>query len=391
MFIKNYTTIGLFLITSVYTGINKYSINEATFSYSSTTKYQITKSRIPETINIGLLIPEPGLANELASAAIRGAEIAINQYNSKSEQNKQLVLKLIVRSCEGPWGAGSKAAVDLVFEDKVVAILTSLDGRNAHLAEQVIAKTKVAMISTYETDPTLSQAFVPWYFRCIPNDIQQAAVLTEEIVKRKISKIIIISDDGYDGKLASDHFVKKLASMGKVKPIQIIYNYLNPDFKKVFEQIHSSGIKNIMVFGRPETTLQLVKLLKEKNLKVNIFGSLSVMGEYEILTESLKYLENSVLLTSDHWFTAKGLEFSEEFNDLFGYQPGNAATYAYDGMNVILGAITKTGTSREKIIEEITKTRYEGVTGIIQFDEKGNRMGKPCLMEIKNEIPVKLK
>ncbi len=71
--------------------------------------------------------------------------------------------KLVVRTTEGPWGAGSKESVGLVYEDEVRAIVGSLDGRNAHLAEQVVAKSHLVYMETKATDPTLSQAYVPWF------------------------------------------------------------------------------------------------------------------------------------------------------------------------------------------------------------------------------------
>ena len=130
---------------------------------------------------IGLLIPEQG-----ALAAKHGAELAIREANEK-RGNAGNLFDLVVRSTEGPWGAGSKESVGLVFDDEVIAIIGSLDGRNAHLAEQVAAKTRILFLSAWAGDMTLSQAFVPWYFRCVPNDRQQATALIREIYeKRKI-------------------------------------------------------------------------------------------------------------------------------------------------------------------------------------------------------------
>ena len=132
----------------------------------------------PEKIKIGFLIPD-----QKNLAAKHGAELAIQQANENGRYSG-IQFQLIVRSTEGPWGAGSKESVNLVFEDKVLAIIGALDGRNAHLAEQVAAKTKIAFLSTRATDMTLSQAFVPWYFRCVPNDRQQAISLIQEIYKK---------------------------------------------------------------------------------------------------------------------------------------------------------------------------------------------------------------
>ncbi len=112
-----------------------------------------------DSIRIGLLIPD-----QQTLSAKHGAELAIRRANDKGGYSGKN-FKLITRSVEGPWGAGSKESVNLVFEDEVVAILGSLDGRNAHLAEQVATKAHIVFLSTRATDPSLSQAFVPWYFR----------------------------------------------------------------------------------------------------------------------------------------------------------------------------------------------------------------------------------
>src|SRR5512139_444498 len=65
-------------------------------------------------IKIGLLIQ-----NKNSVAAKNGAELAIINANSGSD--KGIKFELVVRSMEGPWGTGSKQAVDLVFDEEVVA------------------------------------------------------------------------------------------------------------------------------------------------------------------------------------------------------------------------------------------------------------------------------
>ncbi|NQU79931.1 MAG: hypothetical protein HQ543_00240 [Bacteroidetes bacterium] len=133
----------------------------------------IDKTKQGETIKIGLLIPD-----KEALAAKHSAELAIRKANSRGGYSG-LPFQLVVRSTEGLWGNGSKDSVSLVFDDEVVAIMGSLDGRNAHLAEQVATKTRLIFLSSWATDMTLSKALVPWYFRCLPNDKQQAISLIQ--------------------------------------------------------------------------------------------------------------------------------------------------------------------------------------------------------------------
>ena len=182
-------------------------------------------SSIAKTVKIGLLIN-----NNSTVAARNASEMAIEIAN-KEEGPDGLHFQLVVRSMEGPWGTGSKEAVNMVFTEKVWAIMGSHDGRNAHLVEQVIAKTGIVFLSAWATDPTLSQAFVPWYFSCEPNDIQQADALIEEIYdKRQMNKIATISDKSYDSSVALESFLKQLKKVGKPGPKQLFYDRSDKEF-----------------------------------------------------------------------------------------------------------------------------------------------------------------
>lgn len=334
-----------------------------------------------EIIKIGLLIPD-----QEALAAKHGAELAIRKANEAS--GKQ-TYQLVVRSTEGPWGAGSKESVSMVFEDGVVAIMGSLDGRNAHLAEQVATKTRIAFLSTWATDMTLSQAFVPWYFRCIPNDRQQATSLVREIYqKRKLKKLAIITLEDYDSRHAASTFVKVASSLNMAQPRLFICGPSGPPLTEILTDIEKQGAEAIVLFGKPGFASQIFPVLKQRGMNQMIFGTLAVMDGQN---PDWSGLEGSVLVSSGQWFTKEGMAFQEEFQRTFGYQPGAAAAYAYDGMNVIIGVVQRAGADRDRIIDAFTATNYKsGITGNIRFDGNGNRSGTASLMTICNGNPYLL-
>ena len=332
-------------------------------------------------VKIGLLIPD-----KEALAAKHGAELAIRKAN---EAGGNWTYHLVVRSTEGPWGAGSKESVSMVFEDEVVAIMGSLDGRNAHLAEQVATKTRIAFLSSWATDMTLSQAFVPWYFRCIPNDHQQATSLVQEIYhKRKLENLATITTEAYDSRHAVSTFVKVTSSLNIAAPRQFMYGQSGKNLPEILTDIEKHGIEAIILFGEPEFASEIVPVLKQRSMNQMIFGTLAVTDGQKTRSPDWNSLESIVLVSSGHWFTDDGIAFQEEFNKTFGYQPGAAAAYAYDGINVIIGVIKRAGTDRDRIIEAFVETNHKsGITGDIQFDENGNRSGCASLMIIRNGNP----
>ena len=100
----------------------------------------------------------------------------------------------------------------------------SLDGRNAHLVEQVAAKTRIICLSAWATEMTLSQAFVPWHYRCVPNDDQQATSLIKEIYyERKIINVAIIGTEDYDSRNAVHSFIETATLMNVPLPKQFLF------------------------------------------------------------------------------------------------------------------------------------------------------------------------
>ncbi|HAQ17864.1 MAG TPA: hypothetical protein DCR40_01370 [Prolixibacteraceae bacterium] len=334
-------------------------------------------------VKIGLLI-----SDKKSVAAKKGAELAISQVNEKGGFNGR-PFELVVRSMEGPWGSGAKEAVNMIFKDEVCAIMGSTDGRNAHLVEQVTTKSHVVFLSAWAGDPTLSQAFVPWFFSCVPNNNQQASALVEEIwQKQNLNPIGLISDQEYDSQSALKSFLKKVKMAGKPDPVQFSLEDSERDLAGLLNQMDKTDLKGIVLFVKPGSALKIIQQMQSKKMNIPVFSVLSVLNENEVSDSEMKTLENQIQVTSNPWLKTKRGPFNDEFQKKYGHLPGTVAAFAYDGMNLLIEAIRKSGLDREKIQKGLSEIHYEGVTGLIQFDQKGNRSGSLILTPIKNGIPA---
>jgi ABC-type branched-subunit amino acid transport system substrate-binding protein len=330
-----------------------------------------------DTVKIGLLIAE----NKL-HAAEYGARLAINHANTSLPAG--YTFKLIIKKMEGPWGTGSKEAVDLVFKEKVTAIITSVDGRNDHLAEQVSAKTHVPIISVWSADPTLGQAFVPWYFSCVPDNSQQTSFLVDEIYnKRKISKVAVVADNSYDSRSAASNFQKHAAFSGKPDPEIIYFDQLHPLFKEITEEIRNRHFGGVVILAKSAQVSELSQLLRKIETPPVIFTSLLLEGEEELSTKTLENIQGVYMISPGYMFNPDGLAFIQEFSKKFGYRPGAVAAYAYDGVSVLTDAKKRTVNDRSGLQDALMKTDHNGITGNIQFDKNGNRTGRLFFMILK--------
>ena len=335
-----------------------------------------------DTIKIGLLVTD---AN--ARSAINGAQLALDKINQHETAGGHH-FTVVVRSMEGTWGTGSIQTVNLIYNDKIWAVLGSHDGRNAHLVEQVIAKQHYVFLSAWATDPSLSQAFVPWYFSCVYNDLQQASSLVDEIYNiRKYNRIGVVSDEGYDSKLGMSCFEKIAKSEGKPAPVEFLYNS-EKDIPDLTDKINRAGVECVIFFGKSQPTAGIISQMKDKNINIPAYGTLSVMSEGLSQDQANKDYKDVSVVTSAGWLDPSGAEFRNDYMKAFGYFPDAVAAYAYDGMNVLVTAIKNSNFDIDILKDAMMKVHYPGITGDISFDERGNRSGKPKIMELQNGIPV---
>ena len=339
------------------------------------------------SVKIGLLIQDSSW-----SSAIQGAEMAIKNANEKGGL-RDLKFQLVFRSMEGPWGTGSKQAVNLIFEEKVWALIGLHDGRNAHLVEQAATKSQVVFLSAWPGDPTLSQAFVPWFFNCVPNDNQQAASLLNEIFEiRKYRNIVVVHGKDYDSEKSFGGFMNFVTKSGKPDPLHFdIEDYVQKS-GILADKIIKSGAGCIVLFCQPSTSLELVRQVKKKNPVLPVFGPLSILNENELSVQEMKYFDNILSVPAGEWPEAENQNFRQEFEKIYGKMPGVAASYSYDCMSVLIEAISQAGNSdREMIQKSLKNIRFNGVTGPIQFDDKGNRIGNFEIRKTKNGVPITFK
>ncbi len=78
-------------------------------------------------------------------------------------------------------------------------------------------------------------------------------------------------------------------------------------------------------------------------------------------------------------------KFVQDFKAKFNVLPGTYAAYGYDAMISIAEAMKKGGPDRTKIKDYLTTLKdLKGVTGVISFDENGDRLSTPLKLIVKN-------
>ena len=322
-----------------------------------------------DEIVIGLLLPDHS-----HNDVIHAAEFAIRQANTSGTYGN-LKFTLAVRYAEGFWGAGSKESVSLVYEDHVCAIIGALDGRNGHLAEQVATKSHLSYIETFATEPTLSQAFVPWFKRVVPNDNQQAEILLDQIERDGGGRICILTQESYDTRFA-ERSLTKAAARGNGRSPQILsLDTTGYDREALVRQISECDPDCLVIPFDASFMEDLLASLRTARPSMKIYGTLHFAMGAEL---------------RGPWQDYEGVCMI--YPRLPGDPPAALAdsrsAYLSDAFRLVMHAAYRTGTQREAISDFISETPFsEGITGSISFDELGNRQDACSLIRIQNGKP----
>jgi len=319
------------------------------------------------SVTIGLLLPDQNHKDLIATA-----ELAIDRANAAGGYlNREFELQ--IRTAEGFWGAGSKESVSLVYEDQVRVIIGALDGRNGHLAEQVATKSHLTYIETYATEPTLSQAFVPWFKRVVPNDNQQADIIIEQIKKEGTGPIAILSMESYDTRYAVRSLTKAVARETDQAPLVIKLDASEISLTDIVNKILSNNIEHLVIPYDAPYLKDLIKTLGKENPKIKTYGTLHFTMGLEDREDNWQSYEGMYMIAPRFYGTKRDALHESR------------SAYIYDAVNLVINAIKQVGTNRVALTDYISDTEYsEAITGSITFDELGNRRDAASLINIRN-------
>ncbi|MCD4709814.1 MAG: ABC transporter substrate-binding protein, partial [Bacteroidales bacterium] len=268
------------------------------------------------------------------------------------------------------------------------AIIGSLDGRNGHLAEQVATKSHLTYIETFATEPTLSQAFVPWFMRVVPNDNQQSAAILNQIGKEGGGTIGILSTEAYDTRYAVKSLTKAVVRETGIAPLVLDLETMTMNQREVIEKILNSEIEHLVIPFDADYLQDFIISLREVKPALKIYGTLHFTMGAENRNPHWDSYENVYMIAPGTMFNKTGNEFRESYRKMFGSLPDSRSAYMYDAVNLVINAIHQAGTDRETITDYLSESEYSrGATGNISFDDLGNRQSIPSLILIKNGVP----
>lgn len=329
-------------------------------------------------IRIGLFGPAAD-STDRAGDLLRGAVLAVEEINADGGIEGTPV-RLVQRWSQDPWRGGAKDVTRLVYEDSVLAVIGSINGASTHVAEQVVTKARVPLLSPVSADPTLTYIRIPWIFRLPPSDEAQAEVIVAEgLLAAGVTRVGLVTSTDHDGRVFADVIRARLYGGGIAPLFHLEIPPSAGDDRAVVERILAFRPEALVVRAAPSMLEAVLAALASEG------GATKVLVPWipELDPERLSTPRDPEiwLVRPSAWYAAEGSRaFRNAFRRRHGFAPSVAAAYSYDAVRLIANGLRDGGAGRAELREAIARgSDQRGVAGPYRWDNGGGNVGRPVL------------
>ena len=326
-------------------------------------------------IKIGVPVPLSGGNAKMGNDISQAATLAVEEWNAKGGVlGRKLEIVAFDDACDAQQ---SVTAAHKLVDGGVVAVAGGYCSSAAIPASAVYHDAGVAFVADASSNPKLTDQGFENVFRVIGRDDQQGPYAAGFMMNTlKAKKIAIIHDNTLYAKGLAD--ATKAALEGKPGVQVVFFDAVTPgekDFSAVLTKVKSLS---------PDVTYY-TGYYPEGGLIAKQFKDLGVPGKFMAgdANNDPTFISEAGPASEGVYVTSTPLpqdqssakSFIDRYKKRWNQDPGPYSALEYDAVNVVINAIKQSGsTDRAAIIKAITATKnYQGATGAINFDKKGDR------------------
>ncbi len=326
-------------------------------------------------IKIGSVAPLTGGIAHLVKDNENGARLAIDEANAAGVTigGNKVKFELMSEDDQADPKVGNTVAQKLV-DAKVAGIVGHLNSGTTIPASAIYNQANIPMISGSATNPALTEQGFKGVFRVVGRDDQQGPAVANYLASQNKPKTVAVIDDAtaYGEGLANE-VEKTLKAAGiKVLPREKGTDK-TVDWKAVLTKVKGKKPDAVFFGGMDATGGPLLKQARElKMTAVFAFGDGACTDKMAELAGAAA--EGLVCSQAGIPVQASGKKFLDAYKAKFKIDPILYSPFTYDAANLLIAAMKKADSpDPAKYLPALVASDYNGASGNIKFDEKGDR------------------
>jgi branched-chain amino acid transport system substrate-binding protein len=332
-----------------------------------------------QVVKIGHVAPLSGQVAHLGKDNENGGRMAIDALNAKpiTIGGKKIKFILLGEDDAANPQQGTAAAQKLV-DAKVHGVIGHLNSGTTIPASKIYNDAGIVQISPSATNPKYTQQGFKGAFRVVANDGQLGGALGRYAASTlKAKNVAIIDDRTAYGQGVADEFAKAAKAAGLNIVGRQYTNDKATDFNAILTAIKGKNPDLIFFGGMDAVGGPMLRQIKQLGMTPKFMGGDGICSEQLPSLAGDGMTDGQVICAEAGGVEdsqKKGLEeFRAAYKKKFGTDVKLYAPYVYDAVMVMAAAMQKADSVEPaKYLPELAKIRYQGVTGLIEFDERGD-------------------
>jgi len=326
-------------------------------------------------VKIGHVAPLTGSIAHLGKDNENGARLAIEQANAAHIMigGKLAHFELIAEDDQADPKVGTTVAQKLV-DEKVAGVVGHLNSGTTIPASAIYHQAGIPMITGSATNPQLTEQGFDNVFRVVGRDDQQGPAIASYLAATDKPKVVAVIDDATAyGEGLADQVEKTLKAEGIKVLAREKGTDKTTDWMAVLTRIKGEKPDAVFYGGMDATAGPLIKQGRELGIKaVFAFGDGACTEEMHKLGGAAA--EGMLCSQAGIPPQAASKAFLDAYKARFHMDPILYAPFTYDATNLLIEAMKEAGSAEPaKYLPFLHKIKYQGATGEIEFDAKGDR------------------
>jgi ABC-type branched-subunit amino acid transport system substrate-binding protein len=331
----------------------------------------------------------PEEANAEWGDAWRGALVAVEEANAGGGY-RGLPFRLVAAWSESPWGSGVADLAKLVFGGGVWAVVGGVDGTTTHLAEQIVVKGRLPLVSPGGTDPSVNFTAVPWMFTLLPTDDRLAPILADAVLGGAGGGAwAVVTTSDRDTRVAWRAVRAVLAARRLSAPAQdLVVPAAGSHYEEAAADVVRSGARAVLVLAGARDAARIVRALRVAGLEGTVVGGAPV-GRRIFAEEAGAAAEGVLFPLLFDPEAPEAAAFSRAFSERWGGDPDYLAAHAHDAVHLVVDAVRRAGPNRAKIRDALVSLApWRGAAGTVSWDLTGRCVRTPALGTWRGSRPL---
>ncbi len=317
----------------------------------------------------------------------RAAELAVKEINAHGGVRGQSIALRAIDDSGRP-DVAIRIAQSFADDPSVVAVIGHLTSGASLAAGRVYgeARRPIAMISPSASSPDLS-GVNPYVFRICPSDLSHGAQLArfarQTLGARRVGVIYIDDDYGRGLRLSFAAEFRRLGGeVVEEDPMLSATSSLEPYLSRLRK---AGGIDALMLATERAGAELALREMGQIGVRWPTIGGDALTGIEAAgpITEGLR-LSTAYLPDRPG---ERNAQFVTAYGRAYGQTPDHRGAGAYDIVQLLARVIADVGTDRRAIRDRLARVGvdrpvYDGVTGTIAFDARGDVPAKPVVIGV---------